>query len=162
MIDTGNVDGRRDVHFSSLDEMLMDAENLAKAESAGKLSRVGNWTLGQACGHLAVWTNFAYDGYPMKVPFLIKMLIRPMKTRFIKGPIPAGKNLPGVDGGTFGTEALPTATGLADLKLATARLKSAPPKDPNPVFGDLQHDEWIALALRHAELHLSFFFATPT
>jgi hypothetical protein len=158
-IDTGNVQGRRDLHFISLDEMLTDAEGLAAAESGGKLRQVGNWSLGQACGHLATWTNFAYDGYPMKVPFFIKVMIRPMKNRFIKGPMPAGRSLPNVSGGTFGIESLPTATGLANLKAATARLKAAAPKDPNPIFGEMEHDEWIAMALRHAELHLSFFGA---
>jgi hypothetical protein len=156
-IDTGNVAGRRELHFKTLDEMLADAESLASAESAGKLRQIGNWPLGTACGHLATWTNYGFDGLPMKVPFFIKMMIKPMKNRFIKGPLPAGQKIPKVDGGTFGVEAIPTESGLANLKAATARLKAAPPKDPNPIFGELRRDEWIALALRHAELHLSFF-----
>jgi len=156
-IDTAKVEGRREVHFADLDDMLAEAGALTEAESAGKLEHLGNWTLGQTLGHLAAFTNFAYDGFPMKVPFFVKMMTRSMKNQFVKGPMSAGRKIPGVRGGTFGTEPVTTAEGLAKLKAATNRLKAAPPSEPHPLFGKLRYDEWIAMYLRHAELHLSFF-----
>ena len=34
------------------------------------------------------------------------------------------------------------------------RLRRSAPKDPNPLFGRLTHEQWVQLNLRHAELHL--------
>ena len=36
------------------------------------------------------------------------------------------------------------------------RLDARPPDAPNPIFGRLTHDEWKAINLRHAELHMGF------
>jgi hypothetical protein len=156
-VDTGNVTGRRKLHFDGLADLDAEAEGLAAADRAGRLTKLGNWSLGQALNHLATWTNYGFDGYPMKVPLAIKLILRPMKGRFLKGPIPAGRDIPKVQGGTFGIEPTSTADGLKNLKAANARLKSSPPTKANPVFGAMSHEEWIALMLRHAELHLSFF-----
>ena len=119
-IDTGNVTGRRELHFTDLAQLDADARALAEGDAAGKLHRLGNWSLGQALGHLAAWTNFGFDGYPMKVPFYIKAMIRPMKGRLLRGPIPAGKCIPNVAGGTFGTEAISTEEGLKKFLAADA------------------------------------------
>ena len=36
------------------------------------------------------------------------------------------------------------------------RLQAEAPTAPNVIFGQLTHEEWIAINLRHAELHLGF------
>ncbi len=94
----------------------------------------------------------------MKVPFYIKAMIRPMKGRLLRGPIPAGKCIPNVAGGTFGTEAISTEEGLKKFLAANARLRAGAPMEANPLFGAMTHEVWIELALRHGELHLSFFY----
>jgi hypothetical protein len=156
-IDTGNVTGRRDLHYQNLDELQSDVDALAAADHAGRLEQLGNWTLGQALNHLSSWINYGFDGYPMKVPYFIKMVVRLMKNKFLKGPLPAGKSLPGVPNGTFGADPISLDEGVKKMSAAIARLRAAPPQDPNPIFGPLTHDEWIASHLRHGELHLSFF-----
>jgi hypothetical protein len=156
-VDTANVTNRRKLHFADFAQMEADAQSLAGAESARQLKKLGNWTLGQALNHLATWTTYPFEGYPMKVPLPIRLMLRPMKNRFLKGPMPSGRHIPNVKGGTFAIDPISTQEALKKLKAADARLQAKMPTAPNPVFGKLTHQEWIALQLRHAELHLSFF-----
>ena len=63
MIDTGKVQDRRKLRYQSIDELLADMDRIAAADKAGKLRCTGNWTAGQAMGHLAAWINYSYEGY---------------------------------------------------------------------------------------------------
>ncbi|HZW05597.1 MAG TPA: DUF1569 domain-containing protein [Phycisphaerales bacterium] len=150
--------GRRKLHFASIDDALRDAELIAESDRRGTLKRCGNWTAGQALGHVAGWITFALDGYPpdLRPPWFVKVILRMMKSKYMRG-LPSGARIPKVEGGTKNTEVLSTEEGLARLRTAWQRLGKTAPTRPNPVFGQLSHDEWIALNLRHAELHQSFF-----
>jgi hypothetical protein len=155
-MDTQPSQQRRTLHFASIDDITRDAEKLAIAERKGHLRQVGNWTLGQACGHLAAWINYGFDGTPAKVPWFLRMIARPARKRYIYKPMNPGGRLPKISGGTLAMDILPTDEGLSRLRLACNRLKADVPKIPNPVFGKLKPDEWRNLHMRHAELHLSF------
>ena len=157
VVDTGKVAGRRILHFDSIDQLLDEIDRLAAAERAGRLKRVGNWTLGQALGHLATWAEYAYTGVPIKPPFFLRWILRFQRKKFFVGPMPAGVKIPKVAGGTLGTEALPLEEGLVRCKCVLERLKNELPTLPNPIFGKLTHEDSIAVTLRHAELHLGFF-----
>lgn len=157
VVDTGKVAGRRILHFDSIDQLLAEIDRLAAAERAGRLKQLGNWTLGQALGHLATWGEFAYTGVPLKPPFFIRWILRFQKKKFLVGPMPAGVRIPRVENGTLGTEPTSLDAGLARYKAVLQRLKSEAPILPSPIFGKMTHEESIALALRHAELHLGFF-----
>ncbi len=156
-VDTGKVAGRRILHFDSIDELLAEVDRLAAAERAGRLKQLGNWTLGQALGHLATWAEFAYTGVPLKPPFFIRWILRFQKKKFLVGPMPAGVKIPNVQGGTLGTEPISLDEGLRRYKNVLQRLKFEAPTLPSPILGKMTHEESIALTLRHAELHLGFF-----
>ena len=47
--------------------------------------------------------------------------------------------------------------GLERLRKSCARLKVEAPRNLNPIFGALTHEEWIKMNIGHANLHLSFF-----
>jgi hypothetical protein len=100
-INTGKVTDHRSIRFSSLDEALADIDRIAAADRAGRLRRTGNWTAGQTFGHLATWIEFAYDGYPpdMRPPWFIKLILKLQKKKFMRGPLPRGVRIPGVEGG---------------------------------------------------------------
>src|SRR5688572_27288102 len=151
--------GRRTLRFDSIEQALADAQRLVEAEQAGSLRRTGNWTLGQALGHLAAWAGYCFDGYPIRTPRVIGWILRLRRQRFLHGAMPAGVHIPGVKGGTVGTEALSTDEGYARFRRAFERLRDERPMDRHPFLGRMSHDDWIALNLRHAELHLSFFLA---
>jgi len=156
-IDTCNVPDRRMLKFSKLSDVIAEADRLLHAERAGKVKQLGNWTLGQALGHLAAWAEYSYTGAPLKPPFFIRWMLRMQKNKFLYSPMRAGVKIPRVAGGTLGTEMMSTEDGLTRMRAAFERLEREMPTAPNVIFGPLTHDEWRAINLRHAELHLSFF-----
>jgi len=158
-VDTSRVTTRRLLHFETVDEMLAEADRLVSAERAGRLTHVGNWTLGRTLGHLATWTEYSYTACPLKVPFFIKWFLRLRKRAFLYGPMRAGVKIPGVPGGTLGTAPVSLDEALPRFRSISERLKTEAPTAPSPVFGMLTHQEAIALNLRHGELHLGFHVA---
>jgi hypothetical protein len=155
-VDTRQVAERRTLRFESIDQVLAEVDRLVEAERAGRLRRLGNWTLGQTLGHLAAWAEYSYTGAPLRVPFFIKWILRLRKRKFLYGQMRAGVRIPRVEGGTLATEPVPLDEALGRLRRVMERLKSEVPMAPNVIFGRLNHEEWIALNLRHAELHLGF------
>ena len=160
MVKTGSVKGRRDLHFATVDAVLADLKLLEEADARGALNALGNWSLGQACGHIATWIDYAYAGLPpeMSPPWFIKLIMKTQRSRFFGDkPMPAGIRVPGVNGGTMGTEPLSTPVGVARLRAGCARLKAGTPTRPHDVFGPLSAEQWTRLNCKHAALHLSFF-----
>ena len=157
VIDTGKVADRRPLRFESTDDILAEVDRLAEAERAGKLRRLGNWTLGQALGHLAAFIEYGYTGFPLKVPFFIRWILKLRKNKYLHEALPSGRRIPGVEGGTLAIEPLPLDEAVGRMRRMLSRLKAEPPPKPHVIFGRLTHQEWIAINARHAELHLSFF-----
>jgi hypothetical protein len=158
VVDTAKVAERRLLRFESIDQMVAEADKLVAAEKAGQLKQVGNWTLGQAIGHLAACSEFGYNGYPpLKVPFLIRGILKLQKKKFIRGPMKAGVHIPGVKGGTLAIDPVPLDEAVERFHRVSERIKNEAPPHPSPAIGRLTHEESIALTLRHAELHLGFF-----
>jgi hypothetical protein len=160
-VDTARIAGRRTLRFETIDQMMAEVDRLVEAERAGRLRHVGNWTLGQALGHLTTWAEYAFTGPPLKPPFWVKWMMRMRKRKFLSEPMGPGVKIPGVEGGTLGTAPMPVDEALGRLRRATDRLKAECPAIPNIIFGPLKHEEWIALNLRHAELHLGFLVPEP-
>lgn len=154
--ETGKVAGRRIQQLESTDQVMADIDRLAEAERAGRLRRLGNWTPGQTLGHLACWVEYSYTGAPLKVPAVLKWILRRRKRKFLYEPMRPGVRITGVKGGTLATESASLEAGLGQMRRAMERLKAEAPAQPQVIFGPLRHDEWIAMHLRHAELHLGF------
>ena len=158
MIDTGKTHDRRKLRFDSIDALLADVDGIVAADKAGKLRRAGNWSAGQAFNHLASWINFAYEGFPMKTPWFIRLMLRWMKLKsYLTKAMDPGIKIPGSPNGTYATDPMSTDEGAKKYRQALARLKTREPaKFDSPAFGKLSDDDRIRLNLRHAELHLSF------
>lgn len=158
-VNTKKVADRRDLHFFSASQVLSDASKLIEAEAKGKLRPLGNWTLGQAFGHIAAFVKYGYDGYPPDMPsppWVVRIILPLFKKQFLK-KLPVGMKMPKVPGGTYGIEKITSTEGLEMLRAAFTRLDSQPLHKPNPVFGNFTPDDWKQLHFRHAELHLSFY-----
>ena len=149
--------GCRALRFEAIDDLLTEVDRLAAADRSGTLVRRGNWTLGQALGHLATWAQFSFDGVPIEPPRFVKLILRMRKNKYLTQGLPRGVKIPKVEGGTLGTEALTLDEGLSRYRAVMERLRREMPPKPHAIFGPLTHEQWIALQLRHAELHLSFF-----
>jgi hypothetical protein len=149
---------RRTLRFESIDDAVAEADRLVAAEREGRLTHVGNWSLGRALGHLATWANFAFDGYPPEVvaPLPVRLILGVMRNRILNKGMMPGVRIGRVPEGTLGTDELSPEEGLRRFRTALQRLQQSAPTIDNPVFGTLTHAQWIQLNLRHAELHLGF------
>jgi|SRR5579859_5749591 len=155
VVDTKNVSGRRQLQFNSLDDVLADAETLARA---GKIRTLGNWTPGQIFKHLAITMNAQIDGMPLRPPWIFRVMGRLIfKKQILKKGMRPGFQLPANAVATL----IPPATttiqeGLESLRAAVQRLKTDHSRVPSPFLGPLTEDESNRIQFRHAELHLSF------
>ena len=156
MINTQQVN-RRQLRFESIDEVLADVEKIVAAAHAGSLQQTGNWTPGQIMAHLAAWIEYGYDGYPIKTPWFIRMILRLTLPGLLKNGMKPGIKIPGVSRGTVGQDGQPLDQAAQRLQKAFLRLKNGEQCTyDSPGFGAMSHEDRIRLNLRHAELHLSF------
>ncbi len=157
MIDTKLAERRR-LRYDSIEDLLADIDRIVAADKAGKLRRTGNWTAGQAMGHLAAWINYGYEGFPLgRPPWFVRFMLGFLKKKYLTKGMPAGVRIPKTENGTFGFDPMTTEEGAERLRKALSRLKSGEePKFDSPAWGKMPYDERVAINLRHAELHLSF------
>lgn len=91
MIDTKRQTDRRTLNFPTIDAVLADVDRIVAADRAGTLRCTGNWSAGQAMGHVAAWINYAYDGFPLgPPPFFIRWILRLMKKKILSSGMQAG------------------------------------------------------------------------
>jgi hypothetical protein len=157
-IDTGKVAGRRQIRFHSIPDLAIEIDRIVAAEKAGRLGRVGNWTAGQIFGHLAKWIEMSYEGFPFRVPGIVRFFIKMSKNKTLRDGLKPGLKMPQKTLDKIGPYPdMPVEEGALRLKRALARLKAGEiPPHESPAFGKLRLEEWVQLHLRHAELHLSF------
>ena len=151
-VETAKVAGRRELHFDDLDAVLADAENLARRG----YQRLGNWSLGQICMHLALAMKAGIDGAEARAPWPIRWLA----SRFFKdktlAKMKAGFQLPKKSAVYMVPRATADQEGLAELRRVIERWRKETRRHPHAFFGKLTPLEWDRLSLSHAELHLSF------
>ncbi|TWT41677.1 hypothetical protein RAS1_27980 [Phycisphaerae bacterium RAS1] len=156
-VDTSKVKEHRALRFATIDQLLTEIDSIEAADTEGRLKRVGNWTTGQVFGHLATWINYGWEGYPMKVPWFIRLILKFKVRAYLRDGMPQGVKIPNTADGTFGTEVLTTQEGARRLRAALRRLqKGEPARFHSPAFGPLSDADRIQLNLRHAELHLGY------
>jgi hypothetical protein len=151
-IDTSKVQDRRKVAFTSLQDVLADAERM----STGKVKALGNWSPGQIFSHLATSLNNSIDGSNVTFPWFLRLMARLLKKRMLRGPMPSGFKLPAPAASSLVPGPTSTEEGLAALRAAIVRQERESQRAPNPVLGVLTKEEWTQLHLAHAALHMSF------
>src|SRR5262249_13164144 len=112
---TTKVTGRRELRFEALDDILADAGRL----SASHVRALGNWSLGQATGHLARAMAMSLDGTTLgRAPLPIRVLLRYVfKKRILTKGMRPGFNLKG----PFAQYIVPDATCSTEQGLAQLR-----------------------------------------
>jgi hypothetical protein len=150
------VVGRRNLTFNSLDEVLVDVEQLAASPTVHTL---GNWSFERLLAHLAMTFRGSIDGFHSKAPLLIRLILPFFKKRVISRPLSPGIRLPE----SAQSDAFPTVeslqTALDDFRHAIHRAKTERMEKTHPGFGRMTHEEWMQLHLRHCAMHLSFVVA---
>jgi hypothetical protein len=153
-IDVKQVDNWRTLHFDSPSEILDEANRLVS--DSAEVQPLGNLTLGQALKHLALTINAGFDGFGFTVPAEVRAFAIAHKQDLFAGRMRAGTKLPPAGVAQFIPEICTPDEGLAELRIAIARLQESTPQQVHPYLGELNAPEWISLHCRHAELHLGF------
>ena len=140
-------DSRRSVDFSSLEEVLHDAEDLARGHKT-----LGKWTLGQILHHLATAIRVSRrrpDAVTRPVDETFRRQIFEFR-RFPEGvPAPHPKLVPPADADL--------AAQLVELREAIEQWRVADgPFPDHPFIGPLSKDEWTQFHCIHSAHHLSF------
>ena len=152
-VDPKTIGGRRQLHFTSLAEVVADAEKLVASPTTRAL---GNWPVVQLLTHLAMAMNRSIDGISFQAPWYLRLFGRLVKRRLFQRGLTPGFKLPK----DMEAVAYPMAVSLPEaldmLRRAVDRMRHEKATAAHPVFGRLTHEEWTQFHLRHAELHLSF------
>jgi hypothetical protein len=74
---------RRELHFNTIDDILADLDKLDR----GPRTTTANWSGGQNFEHLARFVDCSLDGFPMNLPWFLRMFGRLFKKKFLKGPM---------------------------------------------------------------------------
>jgi hypothetical protein len=152
-VDTKLVVNRRDVHYESLSDFLVDAER----QAAGGAHCLGNWSLAQIFDHLSRSLRVAVDGTDAQFPGPARFLLHLIRKRFFSRPMKPGFHVPEkLEKVLRPGDGLATERSLQGLRAAVSRFETAAELTVHPAFGRLTRDEWLQLTLRHAELHMSF------
>ncbi|MSQ93429.1 MAG: DUF1569 domain-containing protein [Gemmataceae bacterium] len=151
-VDTAKVEGRRQLKFSTLDDILAELERLNQS----KLRTLGNWSPGQILRHLSVPMDWCLDGAKVQAPWYVRLFGWFMKNRFLRNPMPAGFALPEATAKYLVPEETSWEEGLRILRTSIQRLKTESQRHRSPFLGELTREQWDQLHCRHAELHLSF------
>jgi hypothetical protein len=142
--------GRRLLNFRSLDEIMPEVDRLQKGST-----KVGNWSLGQMCLHLATVMRRVVD-LPEPTSFDSSKWVGEEQKRefFESGVVPEGipTSVPPPDAGT-----LDDREAAEELRRAIAHYQTSPgPVAPHPRLGFLTRDQWDRFHCYHAAHHLSF------
>jgi hypothetical protein len=151
-VNTAKVEGRRKLNYTSLQDVLADADRLG----SGNVQTLGNWTAGQIYRHLATAFNGSIDGFGFAFPWYFRLMGGLFKKKLVSGAMPPGMKLPSDFARKVMPEPTSTAEGLAELRAAVSRLERDPHRAKHPVFGDISNEEWNQIHLNHAKLHMSF------
>jgi hypothetical protein len=147
---------RRELHYASLDDFQADVDRMAK----GKFRTVGKWSYPQILDHLARSMTASLDGFGFKAPWWARTFIAPLaKNSFLTKPMRAGFKLPESAKSLVPAAGLTLPAATENLRKAITRCTRETPQADHPFFGKLASQEWNALYLRHAELHMSFVVA---
>jgi hypothetical protein len=151
---------RRQLHFDSIEDLESEIARIERAFRSGQLVAIGNWSAGQILSHLGAWIEFGYEGYPPElrpIALPLRLLLKLVKRRVFANPMSPGVRLPGTTEGTLATEPASFDQGMARLRRNLQRLRHGEsPRHASPYFGRLSRRDAVLMALRHAELHLSY------
>jgi hypothetical protein len=150
---------RRILKFATLDEAVVDAENLL----AKGYDQAGQWNLGQCCFHIGEWMRYAMDGFP-KAPAPIRLLMWFARNTLLGPKLLikiVSKNEMRSGGATapqsVGPAEMADAAGVTKFKETVERAnRFAGPPLPSPLFGSMHRSTWVRLNCVHAAHHLSF------
>ena len=150
-----NEPERRELNFSSLDEVVAEAERLA----GGDVRTTGNHSFGQILKHLAITHDMTTGRITApRPPWYIKLMM-PIMKRFIVNdkPLKPGFKLPPkAEAAFWPDQEFDVNDALTHLRDSVEYYKANGPLPKHPMFGSLSRADNDLMNCRHAALHLGF------
>lgn len=143
--------GRRAIAFSSLDDVVPEAERLLDGYQA-----VGNWSLAQVCRHLAnTFRKTSVTPPDLDLEATITPEQSEARSVLDHGRLPEG--IPMRDPKASPPEGLDAQAEIIALREAIGLFLGSPGPGPaHPRLGPLTKDEWIRFHCIHCAHHFSF------
>jgi hypothetical protein len=154
MVKTSAVTDRRELHFSSMQDIQADIEYL---DSGDPPRTSGNWTAGQIVQHVTTLIQLSIDGFPeARLALPLRILGRLMRGRILDNPLRSGLTFPKKFDFLAPTPGISWEEAVAYFSETMARLAAEKMTAVSPVTGRLSHEQWVQFHCRHAEMHFSF------
>lgn len=156
---------RRPLRLQTLDDLATEINRLVAAHGQGRLRATGGWTPAQIFWHLAKFIECSFDGFPFRYkhgPVWLSKFLKWMAWRWLVRMAlrPGYVNPPEA-------AIVEPARDVAFDAAATYLLRQVERihggermTQSCSVEGAYDHEQWIYVHLRHAELHLSYVMAT--
>ena len=152
----------QELHFDSCDQALAKATELITRQlEGGAVSTTGNFSLPQIVEHLARSIDIGLGQIDVpKVPWLVRIVAKMMKKRFLNQGMKPGFKLPSSTQDIFWPESeVDPQLALSHYAESLSKLSTVPEPISHPYFGEMTREEQVILHCRHAELHFGFVIA---
>lgn len=153
-VKTSKVKERRSLRFGRLSDLVADVDSFG-----GQVRSTGNWTPGQIVEHVAKFIECSLDGFPVRdASLLVRGFAKMMRSSILIKPMRAGFKIPGNFKAMAPGPDVTWDDAVARLKKVVQRIDKGGERmaQRSPLLGFLEHEEWIQLHCRHAEMHFSF------
>lgn len=150
---TSQTPPRRKLRFNTLDDLVRDAKTMA----GNSPTSTGKWTAAQNIQHVALFIDASIDGFTFTVPAPIRFVARLMRGRFLRKGFNPGIKPPAKAAAHFAPAPDISMEAAVDhLVRSVARAEQQKMTAVSPLFGAMDHGQWVQMHCRHAELHFSF------
>ncbi len=144
---------RQSLHFSEMHDVVSHVQQLADTG----YRQLGNWSLGQACNHLAQTVEMSVDGFPSGLPAPVAAVQRWLFFHLPAVPRLLGRIRVPTTPELAQNDPVEDASGIERLERAVERYSQPDVVlQPNPVLGPLTVEQWHQFHVWHAARHLSF------
>ncbi len=146
---------RREISFSSWDEVIADIEELAGSEH----ETIGGHSFGNIVQHLATTNEMVVGNItPPKLPWYMRWAMPLIKNGILNQPVKPGFKLPTTAMQEFfwsKTEVDPKQA-IENFRASVKAYQDKGPLAVHPIFGKATREQVDNLTLNHAAMHLSF------
>jgi hypothetical protein len=146
---------RRDISFSSWEDVIADIEKLASSE----FETTGNHSFGKIVQHLATTNEMIVGNVtPPKLPWYMRLMMPLIKNGILNKPAEPGFKLPNSAMQKFfwSEDDVDLQDAIANFRASVKAYRDQGPLPVHPVFGKATKEQIDKMSLSHAAMHLSF------
>jgi hypothetical protein len=153
---------RRKLKFESIDDVIAEIDRL----HASGYQRLGNWSLGQMCDHIATLAEKSLAGFDTQLPIIFRMTVGKIIFHqvVLKGRFPRGIKAPAELTPKPAPANEDPSAQIQRCKLALQKVQRAAADQfqPHPFAGRVTAEQWRKAQAVHASYHLGFLIPNPS